>query len=254
MASNSEWGWTCLVGLWCALLCRLYTERAACSTAEKKKKKNLPTSAEWKEQEYCCWWWSWSPSVYLYKGHVSFKYTKVRPLELINVPAEYPLENEDLSWKAQLEGVSLEKHTWETCCEEEKLNIHEQPGFEGLFLSPSLRFLWGHPQCLRPRQGGNCWDEGDWVEVVSEMKLHLYSSQFSISFTLNTLLWLYHTWQLLLRLWGPLLTPLTLPGVSPTGSTSVCKCSVSGVSLHISSSGDFMGEVFLQLPIPQLAA
>lgn len=70
------------------------------------------------------------PSVYLFKGHVSLKYTKVRPLELINVPSEYPLETEDLSWKAQLKSVSLEKHTWETCCEEEKLNIHEQPGFE----------------------------------------------------------------------------------------------------------------------------
>lgn len=93
------------------------------------------------------------------KGHVSLKHTEVRPLELINVPAEYPLETEDLPWKAQLEGVSLEKHNWETCCEEEKLNIHEQPGFERLFLSLSLRFLWGQPQCLSqgtaPHQGGN---------------------------------------------------------------------------------------------------
>lgn len=61
---------------------------------------------------------------------MSLKYRKVRPFELINVPAEYPLETEDLSWKAQLEGVSLGKHTWETCCKEEKLNIHQCPGFE----------------------------------------------------------------------------------------------------------------------------
>lgn len=39
------------------------------------------------------------------------------------------LEIEDLSWKAQLEGVSIEKHTWETCCEE-KVDVQGQPGFE----------------------------------------------------------------------------------------------------------------------------
>lgn len=62
------------------------------------------------------------------------------------MPAEYPLETEDLSWKAQLEGVSLEKHTWETCCEEEKLNIHKQPGFEEVIPLPFPEVSLGSPR------------------------------------------------------------------------------------------------------------
>lgn len=48
----------------------------------------------------------------------------------MNVPTEYSLETEDLFWKAELEGVSMEECTWETCFKEEKVNAHEQPGFK----------------------------------------------------------------------------------------------------------------------------
>lgn len=48
----------------------------------------------------------------------------------MNVPSEYSLETKDLFWKAELEGVSIEECTLETCCKEEKVNAHEQPGIE----------------------------------------------------------------------------------------------------------------------------
>lgn len=65
------------------------------------------------------------------------------------MPAEYSLEIEDLSWKAQLEGVSVEKHTRETCCKE-KVNVHEQPAFEKVIPLGFPGGSQGVPQCLRP--------------------------------------------------------------------------------------------------------
>lgn len=62
------------------------------------------------------------------QGHLSFRCTKVIPRDLINVCADHSLEIDSLSWKAQLD-VSGEKHTWEPCSVQEKVNVHMQQGY-----------------------------------------------------------------------------------------------------------------------------